>query len=91
MGCCPWQPADDCALELAFLFLDAASQSQLRPWTEWKSSESFSEMVVPYAEAGYPGLLSLDAIEEILEVTFERGEEHPHLTALRASRPTRQS
>ena len=73
------------------MFLKGTGQNQLRPWTEWKSSKSLSEMVVPYAEAGYPGAIPIDAIEEILEVAFERGEEHPHIVALRAVRREPQS
>jgi len=89
MNCSPWQPADNCSSALAFLFLSEAGQARLRPWEEWKTTRSFSEMVVPYAEAGYPGPIPFDEIDEIIEVTFERGPEHPFLAALRAPIPPR--
>jgi len=89
MNCSPWQPADRCASHLAFLFLSTEASSKLRPWMEWKTTKSFSEMVVPYVEAGYPGPIPIEAIEEIVEVEFENGPEHPFLTALRAPPPPR--
>jgi len=45
-------------------------------------------MVVPYAEAGHAGPISIAALEEILEVSFTRDSEHPFLAALRATAET---
>jgi hypothetical protein len=80
--CSPWQPAERCDWHLAFLFLTEEARRQLRPWTEWKTTQSLREMVVPYAEAGFPGAVPISAISDILEVSFEYTP-HPFIEALR--------
>lgn len=40
----------------------------LVPWTKWKEDQAWSEMVVPYVEAGYPGPLPFRLVPEIISV-----------------------
>lgn len=67
-NCAPYQPFRSCSNELAVLFLCPEAYSQLEPWTSHRGTPT---MVVPYAEAGFPGAISLSMVEEILHVTVE--------------------
>lgn len=56
---------------LAFLFLTAVSYDRLIPWTKWKDERAWSDKIVPYVEAGYPGPIPMTSIEEILRVIID--------------------
>jgi hypothetical protein len=67
--CGPHRALGVCGYEIAIFFLAETATAELIPWTVWKEREAYSEMVVPYAEAGYPRALSLSMIDELLEVS----------------------
>lgn len=50
---------------VAIFFVAESAHDTLLPWNLWKSEEAYSQMVVPYVEAGMPGPLSLSLIREI--------------------------
>jgi len=68
--CWPFQPAKPGA-DIAILLISPAAFDDLVPWERWKEEEAWSEMVVPYVEAGYPGLLPLSLVDEIIEVEVQ--------------------
>jgi len=43
----------------------------LIPWTRWKEEEAWSDQVVPYVEAGYPGSIPINLIDEVICLTLE--------------------
>jgi hypothetical protein len=69
--CWPFQPAQPEKGGIAIFILDPAEYPVLETWERWKETKSFSEMVVPHVEAGYPGPIPLHLIKKIitLEVT----------------------
>lgn len=66
--CSPYQAGHRCNFELAIFFLSPSTYGQLVPWTKWKETESYGEMVVPHVEAGHSGDITLDSIDELLKV-----------------------
>jgi hypothetical protein len=67
--CTPYQAGRKCDWQLAFYFL--RPEAELRSWKEWKETESWREMVVPFVEAGHEGDIPLSTIEELLEVWID--------------------
>jgi hypothetical protein len=67
MKCSPFQIASR-ESGVVFFVLTPATYPKLLPWTLWKEPENLPKMVVPYVEAGFPGSITLDLIEEILLV-----------------------
>jgi len=68
MGRCrPTLPAGP-KTPIVIFYLGKAAIKRLLPWTGWKSDGHPSEMILPYLEAGHPGAIPLEDIEEILEV-----------------------
>ena len=69
--CYPFRPAFPPSGGIAILILQPITYDALIPWTRWKDEHATREMVVPYVEVGYPGLLSLSLVAEImsLEIT----------------------
>ena len=65
--CYPFQPASP-GNGIAILILQPEAYDFLIPWTQWKDEKAWGEMVVPHAEAGYPGSLPLRLIAEIISV-----------------------
>ncbi|WP_163560830.1 hypothetical protein [Halomonas sp. NO4] len=63
--CHPLKPVTTQAQSIAILFLAPAAYPRLVPWSLCKKEEAWSQMVVPYVEAGIPGPLSLDCISRI--------------------------
>lgn len=55
MRCSPWQSADKCGDQLAFLFLRETARDGLRSWMDWKAERALAELVVPYARLEMPG------------------------------------
>jgi hypothetical protein len=66
--CWPFQHALD---GIAILIFKPDIHSSLIPWTLWKEEKALSEQVVPYVEAGYPGPISVNLIDEVICLTFE--------------------
>jgi hypothetical protein len=60
---------------IAILILKPEAYGALMPWTRWKEEKAWSEMVVPYVEAVYPGPLPLCLVSEIISVEIT---EDPH-------------
>lgn len=56
---------------IAFLFLSKAVHDRLIPWTQWEDEKAYSDKVVPWVEAGYPGSVPITLIEEVLRVTID--------------------
>lgn len=67
MKCSPFQIADR-ESGVVYYVLAPATYPKLLPWTLWKEPENLPKMVVPYVEAGYPGHITMDLVEEILYV-----------------------
>jgi hypothetical protein len=56
---------------VSYLFLSEAAQDRLISWSKWKEEEAYSDKVVPWVEAGYPGEVPLTFIERVLHVTID--------------------
>lgn len=54
-----------------YLFLNASCFDKLVPWTKWKEERAWREMIVPYVEAGYPGDLEFNLIDEVLRLDID--------------------
>ena len=68
----------------AFLFLNSQSYHQLRSWREQSESREFDKAVVPHIEAGFPGQIPLEFLDEALLVNVVHPPPNEHLAALRA-------
>lgn len=68
--CWPFQTARP-GEGIAVFFLSPKVHDGLLSWHGWREEQALSEMVVPFVEAGYQGMLPLSAIEEIIEVLVE--------------------
>lgn len=55
-----------------YLFLNASCFDRLVPWIRWKEESAWSDMVIPYVEAGYPGDLDFGLIDEILRLDIDQ-------------------
>jgi hypothetical protein len=66
--CGPHIALRTCRYSIALLFVAPAFHDALVSWTTWKQEEAWEEMIVPDVEAGYPAVLPIAAIEDILEV-----------------------
>ncbi|NKE69954.1 hypothetical protein [Candidatus Manganitrophus noduliformans] len=64
--CSPFQPARPPSEGIAILLLKPYIHASLIDWTQWKEEKMWRDMVVPYVEAGYPGPIPIDAIEEVI-------------------------
>ena len=71
MRCSPFQPARQNSDGVAILLLKPDVHAALIPWTQWKEESALDDMVVPYVEAGYPGSLSIDLIDEVICLKIE--------------------
>ncbi len=58
-----------------YLFFNCSCFALLTPWSKWKEDKAFSEMVIPYVEAGYPGEIDVGLISEALLVEVDPCEE----------------
>lgn len=88
--CAPWYAARrKCDFELAVYFLAAQACDSLLSWKLNHEQRAFSEMVVPYVEAGHPGPIPLGAIDELLLVSIEREPPTALERALAARLPSR--
>lgn len=68
--CWPFQHASPQSAIALFLLLPLVHERVIS-WREWRDQGAFSEMIVPYVEAGYPGILPIELVEEIIEVEVE--------------------
>lgn len=66
--CSPTQPASP-ENSIAILFVSESIYPDLLPWTLWKDEEAHQEMILPYLEAGHPGPISLEKIDEVILVS----------------------
>jgi hypothetical protein len=66
--CSPFLPARPPSEGIAILIFKPDVGNNLLSWLLWKESKAFSEMVVPHVEAGYPGSISTDFVEEIISL-----------------------
>ena len=82
LKCSPTQPLHDPSNipGIAIFLLSPKRCPELLPWTEWKQEQAWGEQVVPYAEAGYPGPISLKLVDEVICVEVDRD---PNSLALR--------
>jgi len=64
-------PAQSAVSGIAIFFLASSVNPRLRSWTDWKLEEAWGEMVVPHVEAGHPGPILAEAIEEVVCVKAE--------------------
>lgn len=63
--CNPFQPATPENAGIAILVLSPRVHESLLPWSLWKERKAFGEMVVPYVEAGHPGPIPLELVENV--------------------------
>ena len=54
---------------IVILFLRAHEFAKLLPWSLWKEEEAWSQRVVPHIEVGYPGKLTVSAIDRVLFIS----------------------
>jgi hypothetical protein len=73
--CYPFSPARPPNGAIAILILKPEVYDDLIPWTLSKEENALSEMIVPYVEAGYPGPISFDLVEEIISVEITEDPE----------------
>jgi hypothetical protein len=66
--CSPTQPASP-EDGIAILFLNDSIYQELLPWTMRKEEEAYREMILPYLEAGYPGPIAVEKVDEIIIVS----------------------
>jgi hypothetical protein len=81
--------------QFVYLFLASEHHGKLLPWHGWKAEEAWSEMVVPHLEAGYPGFVPLEEIEEAMLIQLsttgeERGIRARMLAAMQAAERKRE-
>ena len=69
--CWPFMPAQPGDSGIAILMLKPQVHSAIVPYTRWKEEGALSEMVVPYVEAGHPGPISAELIDEVLCLKIE--------------------
>lgn len=69
--CWPFMPAEPGDDGIAILILKPEVHSAIVPWTQWKEEEAWNKMVVPYVEAGHPGPISAELIDEVLCLKIE--------------------
>jgi len=86
MRCSPFQPALPDSDGIAILVFKPDVHAALIPWTRWKEENAFSDMVVPYVEAGYPGSISIDLIDEVICLKIE---EDPNSLAAKLRKESR--
>ena len=88
--CYPFRPAMPPSEGVAILIMKREGYRKLIPWTAWKDEEAFDYVIVPHAEAGYPGPLPIDVIEDVICLTLT--EDPTSLAAvLRRTRTRRRS
>lgn len=82
--CYPFQPASPGGEGIVVLILNPSVHERLLPWTLWQDEKAYTEMVVPYVEAGHVGPLSLHLVDRVI---YMRRTEDPNSLAamLRAS------
>jgi hypothetical protein len=68
--CYPFRPAMPPSEGIAILIIKQEAYGQLIPWTSWKDEKAFDHVIVPHAEAGYPGPLPIDLIEKVICLTL---------------------
>jgi hypothetical protein len=78
--CWPLMPAHDCKGGIAILLLKPEACDGLISWVESKKNGVPSEMIVPYVEAGYPGAISIELVDEVVCLKLE---EDPNCLAAR--------
>lgn len=81
--------------QFAYLFLAPEHHAKLLSWHVWKTEEAWSEMIVPHLEAGYPGCVPLEEIEEAMLIQLstsgeERGLRARMLSAMQAAEANRE-
>lgn len=69
--CSPWNAVRRCQYQLAVYFLAPEACAVLESWHLWGQQEAWRQMVVPHVEAGHPGPISLNAVDELLQVMIE--------------------
>jgi hypothetical protein len=65
--CWPFLPARP-GSDIALFLLSPAAYGEIIPWTRYREEGGGPEMIVPYVEAGFPGVLPMRLVEEIIEV-----------------------
>lgn len=69
-GCYPFQPAVPGGDGIAILTLSPETHERLLPWTLWHQEGAYKQMVVPHAEAGYPGPVAVSLISEVMYLSL---------------------
>ncbi len=68
--CWPFQTAKP-GSNIAIFIVSPEAYDSLIPWNGSRGEEAHGDMVVPYVETGYPGLLPIALIEELIEVEVQ--------------------
>jgi hypothetical protein len=84
-ACSPATALHQCNDRVALFVLRPEACDTLESWQLWKSTESYSQMVVPHVEAGHPGPIPIESIEELIELAVVRTPS-PIADALRQAR-----
>lgn len=61
------------------MMLSTSTYPRLIPWTRWRDEGRPPAMIVPHVEAGHPGPIPLDQIDEAMAVQFDSETEHNSL------------
>lgn len=83
--CSPYQALGPCSNALAIFFLNQEASDRLIPWTLSKT-ESSTQMIMPYVEAGHLGDIPLASIDEMLQVKLPPDDPNSLPAMLRAAR-----
>ena len=65
-GCSPFMPAAPDGEGIAILLLKPDVYDALISWDRWEEEGPSSERIVPHVEAGHPGSISIDLIDEAI-------------------------
>jgi len=66
--CHPMQAAKPGEEGISILLFESSLYERVISWEGWKKEEAFSEMVVPYAEAGHLGPIPLSEVSTVIHL-----------------------
>jgi hypothetical protein len=60
-----------------FFLLSSIFHQRLIPWTEWRASRDFGQMIIPYVEAGFPDSIPLAAVARVVHLEVVGADVEP--------------
>ncbi len=77
--CDPMQAAEPGADGISILIFEKSLHARFVSWEGWKKEAAYSEMIVPYVEAGHRGGINIDEINKVIHLC--RTVDHESLSA----------